>query len=188
MVPDGYGFKSIKWLQRVVLTNDPNPNDTYAGQNNDVDSPMKTFARFLNAPQKLKAGQPAALTGVAQAGAAGLSKVQFCLLPKDQALPPDDPYLNRAPWQDAQILPPPEHWGGGLPDGRLPPMPSQFDAAGRPLTWPLRNAIAHWAALLTAPTAGPYELACRTIDAKGTAQPLPRPGPSPAATKSSAWR
>jgi DMSO/TMAO reductase YedYZ molybdopterin-dependent catalytic subunit len=47
VVPDGYGFKSIKWLQRVVLTNDPNPNDTYAGQNNDVDSPMKTFARFL---------------------------------------------------------------------------------------------------------------------------------------------
>ena len=64
VVPDGYGFKSIKWLQRVVLTNDPNPNDTYAFQNNDVDTPMKTFARFLNAPQKLKAGQPAALTGV----------------------------------------------------------------------------------------------------------------------------
>ena len=41
---DGYGFKSIKWLQCMVLTNDPNPNDTYAGQNNDVDTTMKTFA------------------------------------------------------------------------------------------------------------------------------------------------
>ncbi len=77
VVPDGYGFKSIKWLQRVVLTNDPNPNDTYAGQNNDVDSPMKTFARFLQAPQKLITGKPAALTGVAQVGASGLSKVQY---------------------------------------------------------------------------------------------------------------
>ena len=47
IVPDGYGFKSIKWLQRVVLTNNPVPNDTYAGQNNDVDTTMKTFARFL---------------------------------------------------------------------------------------------------------------------------------------------
>ena len=77
----------------MVLTDDPNPNDTYAGQNNDVDSPMKTFARFLQSPQKVKAGQAAAITGVAQVGAAGLSKVQYCLLPKDQPLPARDPYL-----------------------------------------------------------------------------------------------
>ena len=177
VVPDGYGFKSIKWLQRVVLTNDPNPNDTYAGQNNDVDSPMKTFARFLQTPQNVKAGQSAAITGVAQVGAAGLSKVQYCLLAKGQPLPADDPYLARADWHDAEILPPPEHWGGGLPEGRLPPVPGQFNADGRPLAWPLRNAIAHWAALLTAPAAGQYELCCRTIDASGIAQPMPRPLP-----------
>ena len=177
VVPDGYGFKSIKWLQRVVLTNDPAPNDTYAGQNNDVDTTMKTFARFLNAPKKLKAGQPAALTGVAQVGMSGLSKVQYCLRPASQSASPDDPYLTQADWQDADILPPPEHWGGGLPDGRLPPIPRQFDAQGRPLTWPMRYAIAHWAALLTAPAAGQYELCCRTIDANGIAQPLPRPLP-----------
>jgi DMSO/TMAO reductase YedYZ molybdopterin-dependent catalytic subunit len=177
VVPDGYGFKSIKWLQRVILTNDPNPNDTYAGQNNDVDSTMKTFARFLNAPKMLKAGQTAALTGVAQVGMSGLSKVQCCLRPQHEPVPPDDPYLARADWRDAEILPPPERWGGGLPDGPLPPTPRQFDAQGRPLVWPLRNAIAHWAALLTAPAAGQYELVCRTIDANGTAQPLPRPLP-----------
>jgi hypothetical protein len=177
VAPDGYGFKSIKWLQRVVLTNDPNPNDTYAGQNNDVDTTMKTFARFLNAPKKLKAGQPAALTGVAQVGMSGLSKVQYCLRPAEQSASPDDPYLTQADWRDAEILPPPEHWGGGLPGGRLPPIPSQFDAQGRPLTWPMRYAIAHWAVLLTALDAGQYELCCRTIDANGTAQPMPRPLP-----------
>ena len=85
VVPDGYGFKSIKWLQRVLLTNSPEPNDTYAGQNNDVDSSMKTFARFLNVPAKLTVGQPAALTGVAQVGMSGLSKVQYCLRPAGQA-------------------------------------------------------------------------------------------------------
>ena len=175
LVPDGYGFKSIKWLQRVVLTNNPDPNDTYAGQNNDVDSPMKTFARFLETPQKLKAGQPAAITGVAQVGMSGLSKVQYCLRPQGQTVPPDDPYLAQADWRDAEILPPPERWGGGLPAGPLPPIPRQFNAQGRPLGWPLRNAIAHWAAVLIAPSAGQYELCCRTIDANGIAQPRPRP-------------
>jgi DMSO/TMAO reductase YedYZ molybdopterin-dependent catalytic subunit len=177
VLPDGYGFKSIKWLQRVVLTNNPDPNDTYAGQNNDVDTTMKTFARFITAPKQLKASQPAALTGVAQVGMSGLSKVQYCLRPAQQPAPPDDPYLTKAAWQDAKILPPPDHWGGGMPHGPLPPIPSQFDAQGKPLTWPLRNTIVHWAALLTAPEAGQYELCCRTIDANGTTQPLPRPLP-----------
>lgn len=177
VLPDGYGFKSIKWLQRVVLTNDPNPNDTYAGRNNDVDTTMKTFARFIAAPKKLKAGQRAALTGVAQVGMSGLSKVQYCLQPASKPESQDDPYLSEADWQDAEILPPPKHWGGGLPDGRLPAVPRQFDEQGRPLTWPMRYAIAHWAALLTAPAAGKYNLCCRTIDANGIAQPLPRPLP-----------
>ena len=177
VVPDGYGFKSIKWLQRVVLTNDPAPNDTYAGQNNDVDTTMKTFARFVNAPKKLRAGQPTALTGVAQVGMSGLRKVQYCLQPSLPSAAPEDPYLTKADWQDADLLPPPEHWGGGLPDGRLPPIPRQFDAQGRPLTWPMRCTIAHWAALLTAPDSGQYELCCRTIDASDVAQPLPRPLP-----------
>jgi DMSO/TMAO reductase YedYZ molybdopterin-dependent catalytic subunit len=177
IAPDGYGFKSIKWLQRVVLSNDPAPNDTYAGQNNDVDTTMKTFARFISAPKRLKAGQQAALTGVAQVGMSGLSKAQFCLRPAGQPPSPDDPYLTQADWQDADILPPPGHWGGGLPDGRLPPIPRQFDDQGLPLTWPMRYTIAHWAALLTAPAPGQYDLCCRTIDANGTAQPLPRPLP-----------
>jgi DMSO/TMAO reductase YedYZ molybdopterin-dependent catalytic subunit len=177
VVPDGYGFKSIKWLQRMVLTNDPNPNDTYAGQNNDVDTAMKTFARFISAPKKLKAGQPAALTGVAQVGMSGLKDVQYCLNPVSQSASPDDPYLAKLDWQNARILPPPEHWGGGLPDGRLPATPQRFDAQGRPATWPMRYAIAHWAALITTPTAGQYELCCRTVDANGIAQPLPRPLP-----------
>jgi len=177
VVPDGYGFKSIKWLQRVVLSNDPAPNDTYAGQNNDVDTTMKTFARFIGAPQQLKAGQRAALTGVAQVGMSGLSKVQYCLQPASPSAPADDPYLTNADWRDAEVLPPPEQWGGGLPEGPLPRIPSQFDDQGRPHTWPMRYAIAHWAALLTAPAAGQYELCCRTIDAKGVAQPMPRPLP-----------
>ena len=77
----------------------------------------------------------------------------------------------------AQGLPPPDRWGGGLPDGRVPPMPRQFDAQGRPMSWPMRYTIAPWAALMTAPATGAYSLCCRTIDANGIAQPMPRPLP-----------
>ena len=76
LVPDAYGFKSVKWLQKVVLTNAPAANDTYANGNNDVDSWMKTFARFLTYPEKVRAGDPIPVTGVAQVGISGLSRVQ----------------------------------------------------------------------------------------------------------------
>ena len=36
LVPDAYGFKSIKWLNRVVLSNLFHANDTYAEKNNDI--------------------------------------------------------------------------------------------------------------------------------------------------------
>src|ERR1700730_8687880 len=38
IVPWSHGFKSIKWLQRLTLTNDYKTNDTYAAANNDPDS------------------------------------------------------------------------------------------------------------------------------------------------------
>ena len=50
-----------------------------------------------------------------------------------------------------------------------------FDDDGKPKQWPLRLGKAHWAALLPGLAAGEYVLRCRTIDAKGQAQPMPRP-------------
>ena len=57
VVPEHYGFKSIKWLTHVVLTNLPHANDTYANGNNDVDSPLKTFAATLSVPTEVAAEQ-----------------------------------------------------------------------------------------------------------------------------------
>jgi len=179
LVPDAYGFKSVKWLQRVVLSNGPFANDTYANANNDIDSWMKTFARFLSFPATRKAGQPIPITGAAQVGVSGLTKVQCWLWPRDRELPRDDPYFATAAWKDAQILapPPPRGWGGAFKEGKLPSDVINFDSAGRPKSWPLRYALAHWAALLPGVPAGKYDLRCRTIDANGLAQPLPRPFP-----------
>ena len=176
IVPEAYGNKSVKWIQNIVLTNSFQANDTYALWNNDVESPMKTAAHFVRLPSRVKASQPIPITGVAQVGVSGLAKVQYWLRPENQPAAPDDPYFTRGNWKDAVILPPPERWGGGLPDDRLPAMPAQFDpATGQPRSWPLRYTLAHWAALAPGVSAGRYRICCRTIDANGIAQPMPRP-------------
>src|SRR5207245_4333295 len=58
IVPWAYGFKSIKWLQRIVLTNDHRANDTYANQNNDPESYLKTAAYLDPGPGVFRAGTP----------------------------------------------------------------------------------------------------------------------------------
>ena len=176
IVPGTYGSKSIKWVQRVVMTNDYKANDSDAELNNDIESPMKTRARFINAPKEIPPQKPAALTGMAQVGVSGLAKVQYCVHSQRDPWPAGDPYWTGADWRDAAILPAPADWGGGLPGGKLPPGTSQIDPkTGKPLQWPLRYTIVHWAALLPGLPAGSYDLCCRTIDLNGIAQPMPRP-------------
>jgi DMSO/TMAO reductase YedYZ molybdopterin-dependent catalytic subunit len=174
IVPGAYGSKSIKWVQRIVLTNDFKANDSDADLNNDPENAQKTRARFINPPKEIQAAAPAAITGMAQIGISGLSKVQYCLRSQKEPKAADDPYWVKADWKDATILPPPTDWGGGLPGGKLPTT-SQTDAIkGTPLQWPLPYTIVHWAALLPGLPAGSYDLCCRTIDTNGMAQPLPR--------------
>lgn len=173
LVPEAYGFKSVKWLTHLFLTNLPHANDTYAEQNNDIDSPMKTFAATITAPREVKAGEPIPVTGYAQVGVSGLSRVQVSVDSKSEVRA-DDPYFTQAKWFDAEILPAPERWGG-LADGRIPPNTYGFTDAGLPKSWPMRLANAHWATVLPALPAGNYVLRCRTIDQQGAAQPMPRP-------------
>jgi DMSO/TMAO reductase YedYZ molybdopterin-dependent catalytic subunit len=175
IVPEAYGFKSVKWITRVTLSNLHHANDTYARGNNDLDSWMKTFARFVNKPGRAKAGQPIPITGLCQVGISGLKKVQVWATLKSAKLPAGDPYFTKAPWTDAKLLPAPTNWGGGLPGGKLPLPVRGFDKAGRPKHWPMPFTLAHWALLMPGLPAGRYDVRCRTIDAHGRAQPLPRP-------------
>lgn len=171
VVPEGYGFKSIKWLTHIVLTNLYHANDTYADGNNDVESPLKTWSATLSIPRTVKPGESIPVTGYAQVGISGLSKVQVRIQPNTAESPASD----AAGWTDAQILPPPPQWGA-LPDGKIPLRTLGFDSAtGRPLTWPMRLAKIHWAALLPGLPAGEYSFRSRTVDGKGAVQPLPRP-------------
>jgi DMSO/TMAO reductase YedYZ molybdopterin-dependent catalytic subunit len=176
VVPEAYGFKSIKWLTHLYLSNIATANDTYAEKNNDVDSPLKTFCATLSVPKEIKANQPLPVTGYAQVGIAGLKKVQVWIAKAGQQWPRDDEYFLTAPWKDAQILPSPSDWGGDLLDNQIPKPTIGFDpATGRPSSWPMRLSKAHWAILHPGLEAGDYVLRCRTIDEKGNPQPLPRP-------------
>lgn len=175
VVPEAYGFKSIKWLKTLVLSNLSHANDTYGEKNNDVDSPLKSFAATLNAPMKAQPDAPIAITGYAQVGVSGVSKVQVWI--KDEA---DTASYGRyhadAPWVDAEILPPPENWGGGIPNDAIPPDTHGFDSStGNPRSWPMRLTKVHWAVLHPGLPAGEYTLYSRTVDDKGHAQPMPRP-------------
>jgi DMSO/TMAO reductase YedYZ molybdopterin-dependent catalytic subunit len=175
VVPEAYGFKSIKWLKVIVLSNLFYANDTYGEKNNDVDSPLKSFAATLNAPTKVGSDTPIPLTGYAQVGISGVSKVQVWLQSEADETDYGRYYVN-APWTDAEILPPPASWGGGFADDAIPTGTQGFDpATGRPLTWPLRLTKVHWAILHPGVPAGDYTLHCRTVDDKGQAQPMPRP-------------
>ena len=168
VVPEDYGFKSVKWLSHLFLTNLATSNDTYADQGNDVDSPMKTFAATLSIPRTIKAGEALAVTGYAQVGISGLSKVQVSL---ESATPAKT--VNNV-WKDAELLSAPARWTGLMGETILPGTHG-FDATGKPQSWPMRLTNAHWATVLPGVPAGEYTFRCRTIDAQGIAQPLPRP-------------
>lgn len=174
VVPEAYGFKSIKWLSNIVLSNIAHANDTYAEKNNDVDSPLKTFCATLEMPESIKAGDPIPITGWAQSGISGLKKVQVWIYRHGDPLPEDDRYFTSVPWRDATILPPPNQWQN-IVDQRIPLETHQFNSGGRPKHWPMKLSKAHWAILHPGLPAGRYTLRCRTIDNNGAAQPMPRP-------------
>jgi len=175
VVPEAYGFKSIKWLERIVLTNLHHANDTYANGNNDLDSPLKTWAATLSIPRTAKANQPIPVTGYAQVGISGLKKVQVWIQKKGEPNPNGGGrYYAGAPWRDAEILQPPEQWGGELPDNQIPDGTIGFEN-GRPTTWPMRLTKVHWATVVPGLPAGDYTFRCRTIDDQGHTQPMPRP-------------
>jgi DMSO/TMAO reductase YedYZ molybdopterin-dependent catalytic subunit len=178
VVPWAHGFKSIKWLQKIVLTNDYKANDTYALQNNDPDSYLKTAAYLGKGPGEFKAGEPIIIDGTAMSGWSGLKRVEYWLRPdagNGGKLAEDDPAWASARWQPCDLMPSPSDWRGLLPPGTSPKEVWGFDpATGRPKDWPLRFSVAPWSVTLSDLAPGAYEFRARSVDLNGFAQPEPR--------------
>ncbi|MCA9128611.1 MAG: molybdopterin-dependent oxidoreductase [Planctomycetales bacterium] len=178
IVPWGYGFKSIKWLQCIQLTNDFRANDTYARQNNDPDSPMKSAAYLDKLPAQVKVGQHAFLSGQVISGFSGVERVEYWLHRVEQGAAPveyDGPVYRSATWIPCKIESEPSDWESVLPKGIDPLKLAGFDAVtGRAKSWPLRYGMANWYVRLPKLAAGTYEFRVRTVDLNGFAQPEPR--------------
>lgn len=181
VVPWAYGFKSIKWLHKITLTNEPKSNDTYSNNNNDPESFLKTAAYIDGTTEVYPMGRPVVVSGLAMVGLPGLSRVEYWLRPDTGThgnLAVDDPAWKTARWTPAVLQPAPKEWGGNLPNGVLPREIWGFDPkTGQPKDWPMRYSWAIWSATLPNLAPGSYEFRARTVDLNGYAQPEPRPYP-----------
>jgi len=103
IVPWAHGFKSIKWLQHIQLTNDYRANDTYALKNNDPESHLKTAAYIDSVPKQVAIGKPLVVSGLVMSGLSGVERVEAWLhrLQLGAAPVSDDP----ATWKSAQWIP-----------------------------------------------------------------------------------
>ena len=180
ILPWGYGFKNIKWLQRIRLTNDTKAIDTYGGE---PDAYQKTQVPKIEGPDSFKADGEISYRGLAVVGLPGLKRVEYWLRPDagiDGKLPDDDPAWQGADWREGLIDPPPDDWTAHLPAGISPKEIWGFDPqTGKPKDWPLRYSVANWTVTLKDLKPGTYELRVRTADLNGFAQPQPRPQSGP---------
>jgi DMSO/TMAO reductase YedYZ molybdopterin-dependent catalytic subunit len=181
LVPWAHGFKSIKWLQRIVLTNEYRANDTYAQANNDPESHLKTAAYIDDGPGVFPARRPITITGTVMVGLPGLQRVEYWIRPDAGThgqLAADDPAWNTARWQPCTIEPPPRDWSNQFPRGVRPQDVWGFDPqSGQSREWPMRYSWGLWTVTLNDLTPGTYEFRARSVDRNGFAQPEPRPYP-----------
>jgi len=179
VVPWAHGFKSIKWLQRIVLTNDYKANDTYAERNNDPESHLKTAAYISNVAKQFSAGQPVTVSGRAISGWSGLARVEYWLRAvsgPESELADQDPAWASARWKECSLEQPPGDWRSVMPSGVSTREVLGFDrTTGKPLSWPLRYSMVNWSTSLPSLVPGHYEVRARAVDLNGFAQPEPRP-------------
>jgi len=175
VIPWAHGFKSIKWLQHIVVTNDYKANDTYAEQNNDPESHLKTAAYLDELPAKIPAGRPVLVSGLVISGLSGLKRVEYSLSREDSK--PGAPVEDDAgQWIECRLEDPPADWSSVFPAGVSSRQVLGFDPrTGRPATWPLRYSMVSWSASLAGLAPGKYAVRARAVDLNGFAQPEPRP-------------
>ena len=175
IVPWAHGFKSIKWLQSIVLTNDYKANDTYAEANNDPESHLKTAAYAADMPKSFRDREPVLFRGLVISGLSGLQRVEYCLTGGPAAASAGTG-KDTDIWNPCRLEEPPRDWRKVLPAGVSTRRILGFDAkTGKPSSWPLPYSMISWSAALNRLPPGKYSIRARAVDQNGFAQPEPRP-------------
>lgn len=185
IVPWGHGYKSVKFLQNIRLTNDYRANDTYAqiaegDEGNDPGSVQKTYTTvdlMLNSSPIKHAN--VRLTGVLMNGRTPASHLEYCVRKVNSklgsSLAPNDPQLMNAPWKRFEIPAPPALIQTALPKGIKAKDVFGIDEDGVPKIWPLPFSYCSWSVTIGNLSPGFYEIRARAVDVNGNKQPQPRP-------------
>jgi DMSO/TMAO reductase YedYZ molybdopterin-dependent catalytic subunit len=181
LVPDLLGFKSVKWLSWLCVTDAQVPNGWYErGRGVHLppgckDPTLKTMARIapvldgcgrLVHPRlcQFPSGQPLSFRGYAVPGPRGLAALRFEVSHARLAhrMPVDEGYAS---------FEAPGNWGLPAP---LPPGVIHFHGE-RPDRWPLPFAWVYWQARFGPLPPGRYRFAVWALDLEGHEQPMPDP-------------
>ncbi len=182
LVPEALGFKSIKWLSWICVTDARVPNGWYErgrgvhlppGQKDPTLKTMARIAPVLDArgrpahPRRgdFPAGRLLGFRGYAVAGPRGLIGVRFRVA-EGHGIGPEAVVAEG----DARIEPP-GRWGLNRP---LPPGVIHF-AGNLPSRWPLPSAWVYWQAWFGPLSPGRYRFEVWALDAEGHEQPMPDP-------------
>ena len=182
LVPDMLGFKSIKWLSWMVVTNALEPNGWYERGKGvrlpdyQKDPTLKTMARIASVPDgcghpthprlgSFPAGHPLRFRGYAVAGPRGLASVwfrvtTFCPLGRGTVVE-----------EGLATFEGPGNWGLS---GPIPPGVVHFEGQ-QPSRWPLPSAWTFWQAWFGPLPPGRYEFEVWAVDLEGHEQPCPDP-------------
>ena len=179
LVPWAHGFKSVKWLQMIALTDDYRANDTYAEQNNDPESTLKTAAYLDNLDaETFPAGKPITLRGSCMVGWPGLERVEYWLRPgpaRTRNWRTTTQPGKRQSGSPVLSTRPPRTGAAACRTAFYPRMSGASTSRAGPRNGRYGSASRSGRATLKNVKPGSYEFRVRTVDQNGFAQPEPRP-------------
>ncbi len=151
LVPDGFGYASVKWLERITVTDDDSAFGTYQSTGFTDHSTASVTSKITAPTAGLRV--PAGVVvchGFATSGHAGVAEVQC--------------RVNGGPWVPAQLAQPADV------QAAHPEVAAAVQFADAGFEWPFRAVWALWTFAFDA-TPGRYTLEVRAVDRAGNQQP-----------------
>jgi DMSO/TMAO reductase YedYZ molybdopterin-dependent catalytic subunit len=151
IVPDGFGYASVKWVERIVVTDDESAFGTYQDTGFVDDSQSPVFGKITGPTDNLTVAAGAVtINGFAVSGVAAIDRVEISI---------DD-----GPWIPADLATASEALGDS------PAVADAIQFADPAYSYPFRGVWVLWRFVWQA-APGRHTIRARAIDAAGNAQP-----------------